>query len=192
MNLRNALLIIFVFFIILPASGFTDGQKEQEEANKGLYLSFSAGMQMSGIKNEDFIASNYSPLLTLYAGKWFTPLLALQLGYRGNYFNTISHERKRYYKYFSGEAVFNLNYLFSPQSKDQSLHVLLHAGSGYFYNHDYNRPNICAHLGLSGKYKLTKNLSAGINLSAIMGWDIYQGDEDILPAASIGIIYHLH
>jgi hypothetical protein len=189
MNLRTALLIIFVFAVLLPASGFTEGHKEQEEANKGLYFGFSAGMQMSGIKNEDFIASNYSPLVTLYAGKWFTPLLALQLGYRGNYFNTISHERKRFYKYFSGEAVFNLNYLFSPQSKDQSLHVLLHSGYGYFYNYDYNRPSICAHLGTTATYRITGKLRATFNASSIMGWDIYQGDEDILPGISLGLSY---
>jgi hypothetical protein len=189
MILRTALLIIFVFAVLLPASGFTDGQKDKEVGNKGLYLGFSAGMQMSGIKDEDFIASNYSPMLTLYAGKWFTPLLALQLGYRGNYFNTISHERKRFYKYFSGEAVFNLNYLFSPQSKDQSLYVLLHAGSGYFYNHDYNRPNICAHMGFSTTYRITSKLKATFNASSIMGWDIYQGDEDILPGISLGLSY---
>jgi hypothetical protein len=189
MNLRTTLLIIFVFAVLLPASGFTEGHKEQEEANKGLYFGFSAGMQMSGIKNEDFIASNYSPLVTLYAGKWFTPLLALQLGYRGNYFNTISHERKRFYKYFSGEAVFNLNYLFSPQYKDQSLHVLLHSGYGYFYNYDYNRPSICAHLGTTATYRITGKLRATFNASSIMGWDIYQGDEDILPGISLGLSY---
>jgi hypothetical protein len=189
MKFRNTLLIILVFTVLFPNSGFADGQKEQEDANKGLYLGFSAGVQMSGIKDEDFIASNYSPLLTLYAGKWFTPLLALQLGYRGNYFNTISHERKRYYKYFSGEAVFNLNNLFSPQSKDQSLYVLLHVGSGYFYNHDYNRPNICAHMGFSTTYHITSKLKATFNASSIIGWDIYQGDEDILPGASLGLSY---
>jgi len=189
MNLRTALLIIFVFAVLLPARGFTDGQKVQVEANKCVYFGFSTGIQMSGIKKEDFIANNYSPLITLYAGKWFTPLLALQLGYRGNYFNTISHERKRYYKYFSGEAVFNLNNLFIPQYKDQSLHVLLHSGSGYFYNYDYNRPSICAHLGTTATYRITGKLRATFNISSIFGWDIYQGDEDILPGTSFGFSY---
>ena len=144
---------------------------------------------MSGIKDEDFIARNYSPMLTIYAGNWFTPLLALQLGYRGNYFNTISHDRKRFYKYFSGEAVFNLNQLLRPQSEAQKLNVLLHAGSGYFYNHDYDRPNICAHLGVSANYRITHKLNATFNTSFIMGWDIYQGDEDILPGTSFGLSY---
>jgi hypothetical protein len=189
MNLRSALLTIFVFFIILPASGFTDGQKDKEVGHNGLYIGFSAGMQMSGIKKEDFIASNYSPLLTLYAGKWFTPLLALQLGCRGNYFNTISHERKRYYKYYSGEAVFNLNNIFRPQSTDMSMNVLLHVGSGYFYNYDYNRPNICAHMGISSTYSITSELKATFNACSIIGWDIYQGDEDILPGISLGLSY---
>lgn len=181
--------LLLAFCVNIPLLGLADGKLVQANTGNGYYIGMSAGVQMSGIKDEDFIARNYSPMLTIYAGNWFTPLLALQLGYKGNYFNTISHGRKHFYKYFSGEAVFNLNQLLRPQSEAQKLNVLLHAGSGYFYNHDYDRPNICAHLGLSTSYRITHKLNAIFNTSFIVGWDIYQGDEDILPGTSLGLNY---
>jgi hypothetical protein len=130
--------------------------------------------------------------MTVSAGNWFTPLLALQLGYRGNYYYTISDDKKHHYNYVFGETVFNLNRLVRPNKQLNRFNVLFHAGSGYFYNHDYDRPNICAHLGMSGDYKLTERLSTFMNLSAIMGWDIYQGDEDILPGILFGLSYQIH
>jgi len=186
---------IFIFilfntlFISIPLFGFADGNPKEGKVENGYYVGISAGVQISGIKDEDFVSRNFAPMFTFYAGKNFTPLLALQLGYRGNYFNTISHDRKRYYNYFSGEAVFNLNKLFNPKSGVQKLNALLHAGSGYFYNHDYDRPNICAHLGVSATYRITPKLKTTFNTSFIMGWDIYQGDEDILPGTSLGLSY---
>ena len=30
-----------------------------------------------------------------------------------------------------------------------------------------------------------------LDISAIMAWDIYQGNEDILPSANIGLIYEI-
>ncbi len=144
---------------------------------------------MSGIKDEDFIAKNYAPLLSLAAGKWFTPALALQLAYRGNYFNTIADNEKHHYNYLSGEAIFNLNSLLKPGTAPGNWHISLHTGAGYFYNHHYNQPNICAHLGLSANIPLTQKLSISLLFSSIMGWDIYQGDEDILPGLSLGISY---
>jgi len=184
------------YFLFILAVVSTDcllagggGQPKQPKGASGLYVGMSAGLQMSGIKDEDFITRNYSPMLTIYSGKWFSPLLAIQIGYRGNYFNTISDDRKHFYKYFSGEAIFNLNTLVDPTSTQENWKICFHAGTGYFYNHDYNRSNICAHTGISGNFKITENISALLNVSAIMGWDIYQGDEDILPGTSIGLSY---
>jgi len=67
----------------------------------------------------------------------------------------------------------------------------MHAGSGYFYNYDYKRPNICADLGFSFNYRLNERLLSNIKISALMGWDIYQGNEDILPGLSLGCSYLL-
>ncbi|HCU07043.1 MAG TPA: hypothetical protein DIC42_05650 [Holosporales bacterium] len=182
-------LVFLCTCVVLQAQQNEHEQEIDVRSRSGYFVGASLGMQMSGIKDEDFIAKNYSPLITISAGKWLNSLLALKLGYRGNYFNTISDDKKHFYKYLSGEAIFNLNALVNPEIKQENWKICFHAGTGYFYNHDYNRSNICAHMGLSGDYKLTERLTAGINVSAIMGWDIYQGDEDILPGTSIGINY---
>ena len=186
--MRNILLMI-MFAAAFPFTGFGANKPEQAQSGNRFFITASFGTQMSGIKDEDFIAKNYAPLISLAAGKWFTPALALQLAYRGNYFNTIADDEKHHYNYLSGEAIFNLNSLLKPGTAPGNWHISLHTGAGYFYNHHYNQPNICALLGLSANIPLTQKLSTSILFSSIMGWDIYQGDEDILPDLSLGISY---
>jgi len=132
-------------------------------------LSFRMGTQMSGIKDENFVASNYSPLLNVSFGKWFSPVLALQLGYKGWYFNSISDEDKHKYGYYYGEAVLNVNKLFKQYKESCKWSLYLHAGSGYFYNYTYNRPNVCADLGISNNYRISDLFQASLDVSAIMG-----------------------
>ena len=72
--------------------------KEKEDPrfrikNAGEY-SATSERSFKRIKKEDFVGSNYSPLLNIAVGKWFAPSIALQLGYKGWYFNTISDEEK--------------------------------------------------------------------------------------------------
>jgi hypothetical protein len=152
-------------------------------------VSFRIGTQMSGIKDEDFIASNYAPLLNVSVGKWFSPVLALQLGYKGWYFHTIADDKKHKYGYYYGEAVLNVNRLFRTYKESCKWSLYLHCGSGYFYNYDYGQPNVCADMGLSNNYRISKAIQASLDVSAIAGWDIYQGDADILPGVTVGVAY---
>lgn len=187
--------IIFLFtflFFILPSSincllAQNNPDKFQE---KNYFATLNLGVQISGIKSEDFVSFNYSPLLIASLGKWFTRDLALQFGYKGWYFNTISDDKKHPYGYYFGEAIFNLNSIFSRNHYSKSWSIHIHLGSGYFYNYDYDRPNICANTGFSANLRISDRLYANMNIAAILGWDIYQGDEDILPGASGGISYY--
>jgi len=178
-----------MFGFFFWASVFSYAQTMNHNEGLNWFVSSGIGYQMSGIKSEDFIRSNYSPLLQVTTGKWFTPYLALQIGYKGFYFNTISDDIKHHYSFYYGEAVLNLNQLITKQAETKKWSIYLHAGSGYFYNYNYGRPNICANLGIQNNYILTKNLLANFDIAAILGWDIYQGDEDILPGITIGITY---
>lgn len=153
------------------------------------FASVQAGMQMSGIKSEDFVPSNYSPLVTLTAGRWFAPYLALQIGYKGYYFNTISDEMQRHYGFYYGEAALNVIRLFNQKGATMRYDLIVHAGAGYFYNSHYGRPNVCANMGFQQQWRITNRWYATFDVSAIMGWDIYQGDEDILPGVALGITY---
>ena len=155
------------------------------------FMNTSIGVQMSGIKNEDFIRHNFVPMVNISAGKWFTPIVALQIGFKGFYFNTISDDIRHHYSFYYGEAMFNFNELFLKNGNSSNWSLYFHAGSGYFYNYEYQQPNICANLGFQNNFHITRHISAICDLSAIMGWDIYQGDEDIIPGLTFGISYAL-
>lgn len=187
----NRFYLILLFFLLFIKSSNSQPSKFVYPQNEKTiwFISSGLGLQMSGIKNEDFIISNYSPLFNISVGKWFVPYLALQIGYRGLYFNTISDESRHYYNFFYGEVVLNISGIEHYYSCQKKWSVYLHGGSGYFYNYTYNRPNICAILGIQNNYKVSRKLKAIIDISAIMGWDLYQGDEDILPGILTGLSY---
>lgn len=177
--------------LILPfvSKAQDNGQADIKNVWGKWQVSLNFGTQMSGIKDEDFVAGNYAPLLNVSAGKWFSPALALQVGYKGWYFHQIIDDKKYNYGYYYGEAVLNVNSLFRNFDDSCIWSIYLHGGSGYFYNYTYERPNICADMGITNNIRLTKNFQANLDVSAIVGWDIYQGNEDVLPGISLGINY---
>jgi hypothetical protein len=136
---------------------------------------------MSGIKNEDFVLNNYSPKIDLSAMKWITEVFALQIGYQGYFFNTIANVDKRMYTYISGSLVTRV------MQRSQNFDFSLLAGSGLFMNHYYKRPSICADMGVVSNFVLADQHFSS-KISAIMGWDIYQGNADILPSITLGYI----
>tara|TARA_R110001599_G_scaffold1889_4_gene9876 strand:- start:328221 stop:328787 length:567 start_codon:yes stop_codon:yes gene_type:complete len=183
-NLYPAVLLL-ISFIGMDVSAQS---KELVKNRSNFFVSGTIGYQMSGIKDEDFVRNNYSPMLKMTGGMWFSPLLALEIGYRGFYFNTIENSDRRYYNYFYGSTIFDLlNIIDSNQDSDLKLYLKI--GSGYFYNFYYNQPNIIASFEFAGLIKLNEQLNLQIEASSLMGWDIYQGDEDILPSISAGFLY---
>lgn len=180
--------------ILLPLVANAQIQQDHQvtkDPSRGWYLSGGLGVQMSGIKSEDFIGSNFSPLVNITLGKWFSPELAIQAGYRGPYFHTIADSIKHNYTFLYGEAVFHLNNILSKKASPSPWTYYIHAGAGYFYNSHYSRPNICAIMGLQVRHRLSEKFSIATDISAIMGWDIYQGNEDILPGLSFVLFYNL-
>lgn len=189
LKLFAIILAMILFYGVITYADARIAVDTRNNSKLNWFVSSSVGYQMSGIKSEDFVRSNYSPLFNFSIGKWFSPELALQFGYRGMYFNMISDYVRHHYNFFFGDVIFDLNNLVLRQKKETIYKVLLHLGSGVFYNFHYGQPNICASLGLSNNLHLDDNLMLKFDISAIMGWDIYQGDEDILPGLSIGLTY---
>ena len=189
-NQINYILIsLFIFFFDI---GLAQDLKNDNSFfyKKKWFISSGIGAQMSGIKKVDFVSSNIAPSLMLNAGLWFTPEIALQIGYKGSYFHTISDNDKHHYSYILGEVLLNLNELIAGDNiSNDKWSVIFHPGVGYFHNKYYGRPNICANLGIINSIKVTNKFDVFIDVSAIVGWDIYQGDEDILPSINIGFIY---
>ena len=190
-KIKKTIIFHFLFIYFAVCSANTVNEKHYNFDNLKWQISTYIGTQMSGIKSEDFVSSNYSPLYNFSAGYWFTPSLSIQLGYKGFYFNLISDNEKHYYGYYYGEAVFNIYKLIINKCDFSQWYFNIHAGSGYFYNYDYKRPNICANLSVSYNYLLSERVIANAIVSSIMGWDIYQGNDDILPGLSLGVSYLL-
>lgn len=154
-------------------------------------ISGGFGAQMSGIKSQDFIRSNYTPLINISAGKWFRPTIALQLGYKGVYFNTISDDKKHYYSFLYIELMINANSLINKQNLNRIWNLNIHGGPGLFYNFFYSKPNLCGNLGIQNCFRINNKLHIFIDIASIVGWDIYQGDKDILPGIMLGLTYLL-
>lgn len=181
---------LLVFLLLVNIGSYSQTNEYNNKANTQLkwFTSLGIGLQMSGIKSEDFVSSNYSPLLNINIGKWLSSSIAFQIGYKGLYFNTISDDIKHYYSFLYGEAIVNINNIFqSATSRAWSLH--LHTGPGYFYNYHYSKPNICYNMGVQNNFFLNQQLYIYVDITSIVGWDIYQGDEDILPGIMFGVTY---
>ena len=62
----------------------------------------------------------------------------------------------------------------------------------YFYNDYFNQAKLNGNLGIINNVKLTERLDIFMDVSFIVGWDIYQGDEDILPSGVLGFSYYFN
>ena len=183
-------LLIILLLLSITVFSQKENSNEQSQPKKKWFVSAAYGVQMSGIKDEDFISKNRAPALLLSTGVWFTPEIALQMSYKGSYFNTIADDDKHPYYFIFGEVLLNMNELINGKQENKSKwSLILHSGAGYFYNYYYKQLNICGNLGVINNMKLMNNLDVFMDISFIVGWDIYQGDDDILPSAVLGLTY---
>ncbi len=163
----------------------------QDNYKKNSWLvSIDFGVQMSGIKSEDFVSSNYSPVYRISSGKWLNKYIGVQIGYQGRYFNTIENSDKRFYNFYFVEGILDVKNILKISNRKNKAHELIfHGGFGYFQNQYYENSSIYYVLGVSNNFLLTNKINLKIDVGAIIGWDIYQGNQDILPNSSIGLIY---
>ena len=186
--------ILKCFFIILfiLESFFSYSQKKvrNNQEKNNWFIELDAGIQISGIKGEDFISSNYSPLIRLIGGKWLNDKIAIQVGYQGRYFNTIENSDKRSYNFYFVEGILNVkNILKISNAKNRVYELIFHGGGGYFQNKYYDNSTIHGVFGASNNFLLANKIKLKIDIGAIIGWDIYQVDQDIVPISSIGLVY---
>jgi len=186
---KNYLFICFLFVSIIDIKSQDQKSMDLNELNYPWFASLNYGFQMSGIKDEDFVSSNYTPLFILTIGKRISPLFAVQIGYKGFYFNYIEDDLKHHYNYYYIETFFNLNNAIDPGRLNKNWNLELHAGAGIFDNHLPGKMQGCINLGIQNSYFLSDRVQVNIDISSIIGWKIYQGDEDILPGITAGIIY---
>ena len=195
-NIYNAmkfLIKIFFAFLLLCLSTFGFAQSSEDKSQpipkKVWFISASAGVQMSGIKDEDFISKNVAPAITIGGGFWITSEIGLYAGYKGPYFNTIADDDKHYYNFFYAEVLLNITEMIDGANEKRKWNLILHPGAGAFNNMYYGRPNVCLNIGVINSMNVGKNIDLFIDLSAVAGWDIYQGNDDILPSCTFGVTY---
>lgn len=182
--------VVLLLLLLGTVNSYAQIEKDSLRESKKWYVSFDYGIQMSGIKSEDFIWSNYSPVYRLSLGREISPNLSVQVGYQGRYFRAISDELRYTYDYFFIEGRINATNIILGKNPDRKYNLLFHAGPGFFYHHIYDRTSVHGNLGAASTFLLNENFDLKFDLSAIFGWDIYQGDDDILPNATLGVIYH--
>ena len=186
MNAFIKIFIIYLFFLFAFKS-FSKENISSLKTNR-FTLNFDFGVKISGIKKEDFLKSNTSPLFRFTLTKNQNKNFDFGIGYQGNYFYYIEDSVKHFYDFLFLINSYKINNL----SFVENLHSLkINFGCGYFYNYFYKSSNICMMLALVNQIHLNKLISLELDLSSIIGWDIYQGNEDILPSISFGFIYRL-
>ena len=157
---------------------------------KQWFVSSAVGVQISGIKEEDFIRTNVAPAITVTSGFWLAPSIGFGIIYKGPYFYYIGDDDRHSYLFICSEVLFNVNEIVNGKKEIKNRwSFIVHSGPGYFYNDYLNQSQLNLNGGIINKVKLTNRLDVFMDVSFIVGWDIYQGNEDILPSAVLGVSY---
>ena len=182
----------FIFLIIFVFSSKIFSQENNiEQQNNLWFVNIDYGILMSGIKSEDFVSSNYSPLKRISFGKWINSYYGFQLVYQGTYFYSISDNYKHFYNFYFFEGLLNVKKILGLNRKKDFYGLYLHGGLGLFKNSFYKKSSLKGNIGLTNNINISDKLKLKLDMSAIYGNDIYQGDFDILPSLSLGITYQL-
>jgi hypothetical protein len=76
--------------------------------------------------------------------------------------------------------------LFLPRTNSNNQ-IGFQIGGGLFDNKYYNRPNFVADVGLVSLIAIQNKTQLIFRINSILGWDLYQGDEDIIHAFTLGL-----
>ena len=118
--------------------------------------------------------------------------IGVQFGYQGRYFKAIADTDKHYYDFYFIEGLLNVKNILKLNNNTSAYDLLLHGGFGYFQNHYYQKGTVHGVLGAINSFTLTEKFKIKLDIGAIVGWDIYQGNDDILPSLSVGLLYSFH
>ena len=114
-NFNFGISILFIIYL-LSFSFAQIENKDMSSWDNNWFISSSYGVQISGIKSEDFVQSNVTPAFTLCIGRWISPEIALQIGHKGFYFHTIADNDKHNYNFFYGDLLFPVKMKQHPQT----------------------------------------------------------------------------
>lgn len=185
-----------VLFCLISFSGIA-----QVAGQTPWFLTANIGEQHSGIRKENYVVSNFSPLIAVEGGKFFTSFFALRLVAKGVYYNFISDEDKHFYGFLYGDVVIDLQNIFAYR-EDRIWNTQLFIGGGVMYNRypyvssqlgmlEYENGRImpAIDIGISNIFRISRQVQLGIDIAGICGWGLYQNDEDMIPSASLKVVH---
>lgn len=168
MNMRFFLsLILPIIFSFNPL--ISSGQVNSN------YLEFQVtnGIQLSGMKPEDFTKENFTFYNNISLEKEIASNFGIQVGLMGYSFSTIADYKRQNYIFV------NLGLCYKIGSRFR-----IEAGSGILNNSTYNTATVCLNYTLQFMIFDTKFIDFYISQGAIGGFRIYQTppiEKDILP-----------
>lgn len=184
--IKYYLLVLSIFVFTMNMQSQDRDSLKLNQKGREFFVDIFLGTQVSGIRKEDYVSSNFAPYMKISIGKWIVPYLALSINYQGPYYNFISDNYRHYFTYIDGEVIIRTRRIINSK---WNLNFIL--GSGLFFNNYNSRINICATSAINIDYLLVNRISLKANIGSIFGWGIYQEDKDIIPNFSIGISYSL-
>jgi len=119
--------------------------------------------------------------IILFNKHYFFLIVTFPLKHYNNY--------KHYYYYLYIETVFNPITAFVSSGVNRDWNILPHIGIGIFNNNFLHKSQACLNLGIQCNYSISHNFDIILDVSSIVGWRIYQKDEDIIPGITVGITY---
>lgn len=184
-------IVLKVFFLLIAFYNncYTDTNLTNEfslEKSK-ISIGLNLGMQISGIKDEDFKFSNLSPFINLVFSYSISGHSDLKVGYKGFYFKYILDDINHKYHFIYISFSLNILDYFCTTFLENRFNSKFYLGSGIFHNYHKDKTQFCIDIGGQLNYQLVKNLFLNFDISSIAGWKIYQDNYDILPALSIGL-----
>jgi hypothetical protein len=179
--------IILLISIIFKTKLFSQGLFGVVGNN---YFGGSIGFQMSGIRKEDFVSNNLGPNANFFIGKNLNDYFAVQAEIGGGYFRVIADNEKRYFSNINLRMERKLLQLKFKEPNFRSIRLAAQVGGGLFYNAFYRQPNFFGDLGVLCSCQINNKSWLIFQLNSIMGWDLYQGDSDIINGLNIGIKQH--
>lgn len=187
--MKKVFIILILIIVCVSVENTLLGQTSntiKSDKPQKLFVELYLGTQVSGIRKEDYVASNYAPYIQLSAGKWIHPSWAIALNYQGLYFNFIGDNFKHKYGFLGVDVSLNLNSIIAKHNKGiWQVHIF--GGPGLLYNDFYQKVNLCLNGGIINEFIIKNGLSLKFKVSGIASFKIYQHDKDILPNLSLGI-----
>lgn len=183
---------ILVFFLATALTSITSAQNTSITSTitstykrGAFFLDAYIGTQVSGIRKEDYVSSNFAPYFQVSIGKVITQNISLNINFQGPYFNFIGDNNKHSYQFLGSDLIVCMNRLFNTKYSG-NWYLYLFAGPGILFNNYLNKTNLCFNGGLINEYRY-KSIGIKLKISAIGGYKIYQHDKDALTNISIGI-----